>query len=717
MKFWFFWFVSIWFYASAVFASVTDDLNGKSPHEILFRAHLRKVADLNLRDRYNPTIFVSYSWDSEEYKRRIQTVCEDLEKAGIPVNQILLDQWANRPGGPYDLHQLMERIPYSDIVMLFGTPELKRKYEERKAHPEDAGIVSHEINLLRNRVVAKGVKGVMNAWFDGEFYDLFPQGLHHIIGRKLDDYSLKFFELLWDLYQTIDPHPRNSIMEIKGNFAIRRERLRATSNQTEFQSANGFFPHSLIAHNAFLDRTNRRGLSYLDVIFEELFMNEDDRHYATLTLCARANPQEVTLSGLGGVGKTTLATEFAHKYGMFYDLVYWITGGSREELLRSYLSLLKLLEIPIPEQRGERDENYSARIVRLINENLPKYHKHYLLVVDNIEDPALVADLSPPQGHVLYTSRNNDWMRQLDIDVLKREESIALLLQLTGLSPSLTDQAGELAEELGDLPLALAQAAAYIKQQRLSTFEAYLDIYRTSQAILLSRQQIQSSLNGKYGREAIVMTTWNTTMQKLSTDAQQLMEYFAYVKSDSIPIKPFEEIENYERMIDNLVSYSMIKREKHDSISVHRLVQLVERIDHQKNHRDLAVLNELLDKWLRFWAMQNEKHGLGTQFTKDFFSSPLFRDQNTRSDIMKINGLYLLCAPHIKCMKSYIQDLRVRENDCSHLMENWETLNSFMEVRSQMYAMLLVVLKKMGRVPPEMQALETKIKNRVEDRK
>jgi hypothetical protein len=162
MKFWFFGFVSIWFYASAVYATNSDAIpEHNSPHGILFRAHLRKVAELNLSDRYNPTIFVSYSWDSEEYKRRIHTLCEDLEKAGIPANQILLDQWANRPGGPYDLHQFVERIPASNKVLLFGSPELKKNYEAREAHPEDAGIVSHEINLLRNRIIEGGVEGAL----------------------------------------------------------------------------------------------------------------------------------------------------------------------------------------------------------------------------------------------------------------------------------------------------------------------------------------------------------------------------------------------------------------------------------------------------------------------------------------------------------------------------------------------------------------------------
>jgi hypothetical protein len=595
MRLWFFVFASIWVYNSSVFASTTDEINGKSPHKTLFQAHLRKVAELNLKDRFNPSIFVSYSWDSEEYKRRIEAFCEDLEKAGIPANQILLDQWANRPGGSYDLHQFMERIPNSDKVLLFGSPELKRKYEAREAYPGDAGIVSHEINLLRNRIVARGIEDLIPAWFEGQFEDSFPVSLHHISGRQLDIYFFKLFDLLGDIYQTIYPTPQNPIIDIRDKFEVRQSRLRTISNSTEFLSVSGSFPQSLRAYNAFLDRTNDQGLSYLDVIFEELFMNENEEQFSTLTLCA--------LSGLGGVGKTTLATEFSHKYAAFYNFIYRLEGGSREELLNSCLCLLDTLKFPVI----VRDrKTYFSDIICLVNEKLSKLH-YWLLIIDNVEDPELVADLSPQNGHILCTSRHSNWHRKLDIDAFKRAESIAFLLQLTGLNPRFADQAEILAEELGDLPLALAQAVAYIKQQQLPTFEAYLGIYKASQIDLLAKQQLQPSLNK---RTAVVMTTWNATMQKLSPEAQQLMTYFSYLAPAAIPMQLFQEIENCREIFEELSLYSMIK-DLGDSISIHRLVQFVGRTRKQILKQEKSIhypidllLEDLYKIELSFWQNQ-----------------------------------------------------------------------------------------------------------------
>jgi hypothetical protein len=616
-----------WTIFGEITATTIVDLVDNSPQEVLFQAHLRKVAELNLRNRSNPSIFVVYSHDSEEHKRRIQKTCEDLERAGIPATQILFDVWANRPGGPYDLHQFMERIPNSDKVLLFGSPGLKRKYEEREAHPEDAGIVSHEINLLRNRIVVRGVESLIPAWFEGQFEDSFPISLHHIVGRQLDNYSLRFFDLLWDIYQTIYPFFQNPIIEIRDKFSVRQSRLRTSSDRTEFHSVNGFFPQSLKAYNAFLDRTDDRGLSYLDVIFEELFMNEDDvKHFSTTTLCA---------SGLGGVGKTTLATEFAHKYGSFYGLVYWMGGGSRDEFLRSCLSLLELLDVPIPER-----DDYS-NVIRLVNENLSMKRQHWLLIIDNVEDPTLIAELSPSNGHILYTSRHSDWVRKIDVDVLRREESVALLLQLTGLDPSFTDQAGVLAEELGDLPLAIAQAAAYIKQQGLS-FEAYLDIYRVRYADLLARQQIQPSLNK---REAVVMTTWNTTMEALPQEAQQLMSYCSYLAPTAISVQLFGGIEAIQSILGELAQYSMIKFEK-DAISLHRLVQTVGRIK-QENREEVALkqlFQNLLSLWIRFWNEDVKNRGS-------------YRSSENYQDIFNLHNVLYNWAPHCLSLKEHIERL------------------------------------------------------------
>ena len=622
-----------------------------SAERVLFEAHLRRLEGVRLTGLMDPDVFVAYSWDNDEHKGRVRRLCKDLTCAGIPVSKLLFDEWANRPGGPYDIHQFKERLPRSEIVVLVGSAPLKGKYEGRETRPYEAGIVSEEIDLLRNRIVIKGVEGVIPAWFSGRFEDAFPRGIHHVVGQCLDDYPLRFFDLLWDIYRPCFPAPDNPIIETQSKFKMRREKLRVPLAQTEFNRSAGLFPQSLKAYNAFFDRTNGSGLSYLDVIFENLFMNEDEeRRFSTLTLCP--------LSGLGGVGKTTLATEFAHKFHQFYDFIYWMEGGSKEELLRSCIALLEVFGVALPKMEEEENVFYT-NVIGLINIHLSQRKKHWLLIIDNIENPGLVSDLAPKGGHILYTSRNSEWLRRLDIDVLRREESVKLLLQLTGLSEAFSDQAGILAEELGNLPLALAQAAAYIKQQRLQTFEQYLGQYRLSQAELLAKKQIQPSLNR---REAVVMTTWNTTMQKLSLKAQQLMHYFSYLDGADIPTSLFasSSIKDLPESLTELRNYSMIKQGV-DSVSVHRLVQTVMRISEEEEPERL--MRDLISL---FTAGEDASRGY-----KNFF----FGDVE-RGTVLKLRAL----LPHALRLTEYAWSKNIFSDE---LMDFYVRVASFLNRHSE----------------------------------
>jgi hypothetical protein len=164
------------------------------------------------------------------------------------------------------------------------------------------------------------------------------------------------------------------------------------------------------------------------------------------------------LHGLGGVGKTQLAAEYAYRHAGDYPIRWWVPAEQPAAIAGRLVALARQLGIP---EQTEQTQTVAA----LLGE-LGRRHD-WLLVFDNAEDPHDLHPYWPSTdlgGRVLVTSRNPNWQplaATLPVDVLPRADAVAFLHRRTGLNP---DDADRLAEALGDLPLALEQAAAYLDE-------------------------------------------------------------------------------------------------------------------------------------------------------------------------------------------------------------------------------------------------------------
>ena len=170
----------------------------------------------------------------------------------------------------------------------------------------------------------------------------------------------------------------------------------------------------------------------------------------------------VAVQGMGGVGKTALAIEYAHRFRGLYAGVCWSPAETRTGLLSTLASLAVTLSAAKAEE-ADAEKAAKAALGRLTEQRAT-----WLLVYDNVPAPDAVADLLPSAGaRVLITSRFSDWSELADevpLDVLPHEEAVAFLQSRKGRSDAVG--AKRLAEALGNLPLALDHAPPIASARR-----------------------------------------------------------------------------------------------------------------------------------------------------------------------------------------------------------------------------------------------------------
>src|SRR6266516_4843383 len=295
-------------------------------------------------------------------------------------------------------------------------------------------------------------------------------------------------------------------------------------------------------------------------------------------------PRGVALYGLRGVGKTQLALEYAHRHAADYDVIWWIPAELPVTIPGALVELGGHLGLDLPE-RAEQEQVASEVLAELANRD------RWLLLFDNASHPQDVAAHLPStgQGHVLITSRITTWggvASRVKVAVLDQGEAVSFLLRRTESDGDAN--AGQLAEELGFLPLALEQAAAYMEQAGLGLGE-YLALFRRRRQSLLGKGEPLA-----YG--STVPATFRLAFERIteqSPAAMQLLSLCAFLAPEVIPhwlvtarpgLLPPELAEAasdeavYTDTVGALHGFSLVERDEH-GLRVHRLVQAVARGD------------------------------------------------------------------------------------------------------------------------------------------
>jgi len=334
----------------------------------------------------------------------------------------------------------------------------------------------------------------------------------------------------------------------------------------------------------------------------------------------------VSVYGSGGTGKSELALQHARRHRGDYRVVWWITATDAAQVKAGLARLAERL-CPAIAVAGNT-ENAAEWAVGWL-----QAHDHWLLILDNVDDPedarSLIALL--PDGQVIVTTRRDaGWQRvatPLRVDVLDPGDAARIILARTGSAPTSLSTATQIGSELGCLPLALDQAAAYIAQTRIS-LDAYLTRLREHPASML-----QTSAAGEAGQT--IARLWDITIEAIQDrdpEAVRLLQVVAHYAPDNIPRVLASQGDHQlqtDQALGLLASYSMITLTEQD-ISIHRLIRAVilsklqPAADEGMSARDTALdyLQAALPKdrddprgWPLFRAVVPHVESLAEQYT------------------------------------------------------------------------------------------------------
>ncbi len=305
--------------------------------------------------------------------------------------------------------------------------------------------------------------------------------------------------------------------------------------------------------------------------------------------------QSIAISGLGGIGKTQTAIEYAYRHVQDYTAVFWINAETYETIASSMVAIASLLDLP--EKQEQKQEKIITAVIHWLMQ-----HSDWLLVLDNVENPTLVQCVLPAAryGSLLFTSRRQALgfiIQTLNLEPMTPEVGIRFMLHrakllepttsLDQLAPKDMFAAQEIATAMDGLPLALDQVGTYIEATQCSLSD-YLSLFQSSQQRLLDER------NAYMDHPLSVTRTFTLTFELLkqnNVSAADLLTVCAFLAPEAVPESLFLEGSahlgsafetlaadpfKFNDTIKTLLSYSLLRRNTTDkTLTIHRLVQTV----------------------------------------------------------------------------------------------------------------------------------------------
>jgi tetratricopeptide (TPR) repeat protein len=302
--------------------------------------------------------------------------------------------------------------------------------------------------------------------------------------------------------------------------------------------------------------------------------------------------QTAAATGMGGMGKTQLAVEFAHRYGPYFaGGVYWLSFAD-PDAIEGQIAACGAAMPEMPDHYRELDLPTQLSLVQQAWQRpLPR-----LLIFDNCEDEALLVRWRPTTGgcRTLLTSRRQVWDLSLSVQPLvlyklPSGESIELLRKFRPDLPQASAVLKAIAHELGDLPLALHLAGSYLKDRhRAVTPERYLEQLRAPSLLDHTSLHWKTLLPADYVPD--IVRTFALSYDQLLTEeaidwmAQSLLASIAcFAPGEAIPWALLaatvaggdeEQIALAADALNRLLALGLVEEVDQEAVRIHRLIAL-----------------------------------------------------------------------------------------------------------------------------------------------